>query len=110
MLELTDPDGAFEVLEAYLRAELFGRAGRAADLYLGYGLSQALRRSPTSPPPEPCPLPLAACRVRPADEPARAAPSYRVGEWRRSWNDESGPDRFFRLQDRDLTLRGLDSL
>ena len=39
-----------------------------ADVYLGYGLSQSIRRDASTPPPEPCPaLPLAACRVRPTD-------------------------------------------
>ena len=38
-----------------------------ADLYLGYGLSSTIRRGHTPAPPEPCPLPLAACSVRPAE-------------------------------------------
>ena len=40
MLELYEPDGAFEALEDYL-APFWGRAGVVADLYLGYGLSAA---------------------------------------------------------------------
>ena len=45
-----------------------GRKRFACDLYLGYGLSQTLRRTAVPPPPEPCPLPLAACKlVAPAD-------------------------------------------
>ena len=64
LLELHEPEGAFEALEAYLADEL--RAGLVADLYLGYGLSQTLRREPWPPPPEPCRLPLAAAAVRPA--------------------------------------------
>ena len=43
MLELYEPDGAYEALEDYL-APFWGRAGLVADLYLGYGLSAALRR------------------------------------------------------------------
>jgi len=43
---------AFERIEDFLAAH----RGRPADLYLGYGLA-----GPG--PPEPCPLPAAACRV-----------------------------------------------
>ena len=68
MLELHDAEGAFAALEDYLAAEDFwGRTGVVADLYLGYGLSDALRRTATSAPPEPCPLPLLACRIRTED-------------------------------------------
>jgi len=49
VLELWEADGAFEALEAYLAAEL--REGLVADVYLGYGLSQALRRERRPPPP-----------------------------------------------------------
>ncbi len=97
MLELHEANGAFQALEAYLEAEGFwGRAGVVADLYLGYGLSSALRRRVSPAPPEPCPLPLLACCIRadPAIRPeviTRAAPAgdYRLGEWERSWDDES---------------------
>jgi para-aminobenzoate synthetase component 1 len=88
VLELHEPDGAFEALEAYLERELVGREGLVADLYLGYGLSQALRRSATPPPREPCALPLAACRVRPEVVASARPGSCRVGEWTRSWKDD----------------------
>ena len=42
MLELWSAAGAFEALEAYLADEL--RPGLVADVYLGYGLSETLRR------------------------------------------------------------------
>ena len=84
MLELWSPDGAFETLEAYLAEEL--RPGLEADVYLGYGLSAALRRDPTSPPPEPCRLPLLACRVRPP-EPLPPRGEVRIGQWERTWTD-----------------------
>jgi para-aminobenzoate synthetase component 1 len=87
VLELRDPDGAFEAIEAYLGERLLGREGLVADLYLGYGLSQALRRSTQAPPPEPCPLPLAACRVRRADEVQRRPDGFRIGDWRQSWHE-----------------------
>jgi len=91
VLELHDPAGAFEALEEHLAAEGFGeRPGVVADLYLGYGLSSDLRRTPAPGPPEPCSgLPLLACRIRPADAgPQPEAGPYAVGEWERTWNDE----------------------
>ena len=90
MLELHAAKGAFEALEEYLAAERFwGRSGVVADLYLGYGLSAAVRRTVVPAPPEPCPLPLLVCRIRPE----RAAPPLadrrrtRFGEWQRTWDD-----------------------
>ena len=47
--------------------------GLVAEVFLGYGLSAGLRRRDTPGPPEPCPLPLLACRVRPAREERPAA-------------------------------------
>ena len=67
MLELRSPAGAFELIEAYLREHGFfapGGEDLEADLYLGYGLSEPLRRTKTPAPPEVCPLPLAAVSVR----------------------------------------------
>jgi para-aminobenzoate synthetase component 1 len=91
MLELTQAEGAFEALEAYLAESGFfagGAQGLVADVYLGYGLSRILRRAPWPDPPEPCPLPLAACRIRRADEQRpRSSGAYRIGEWRRTWDD-----------------------
>jgi len=59
-----------------------------ADLYLGYGLSQPLRRSAAPGPPEPCRLPRLCCRIRDAGSAVapRAEPAP-PGEWRRSWTD-----------------------
>ena len=65
-LELHEVEGAFRRLEAWLREEGFFSPGGeelVADLYLGYGLSQVLRRHSSPPPEEPCALPLAACRA-----------------------------------------------
>ncbi len=67
LLEVHDPHDAFERIEAWLRERgFFARGGErlAADLYLGYGLSEAMRRGRAPAPPEPCELPLAACAVR----------------------------------------------
>src|SRR6478609_9954310 len=91
MLELHRAEGAFEALEEHLDAEGFwGRDGVVADLYLGYGLSAALRRDAAPAPPEPCGLPLLACRIRPAgrDELVTNRHLPRVGEWERTWDDD----------------------
>ena len=77
-------------VERELRAQGFfegGADGLVADLYLGYGLSRALRRTSVPDPPEPCPLPAAALRVRFADEPLPAPGRYRIGDWERTWDE-----------------------
>ena len=90
MLELSSPEGAFERIEAWLRERGFfapGGEGLEADLYLGYGLSEPLRRRGGEPPPEPCPLPLAACRIRGERELVlRERELGSVGPWERSWS------------------------
>jgi para-aminobenzoate synthetase component 1 len=87
VLELHEPDGAFERLEGYL-ADFWGREGMVADLYLGYGLSGPLRRRGRPAPPEPCPVPLLACRLRPVDLQPSPPAEYTVGDWERTWDDE----------------------
>jgi para-aminobenzoate synthetase component 1 len=90
MLQLRQAAGAFAVIEDYLRGEGFfgpGARGLVADLFLGYGLSQTIRRKNTPAPPEPCPLPLAACLIHRLDEPARAEGDFRIGDWERTWSD-----------------------
>ncbi|MDX6452777.1 MAG: para-aminobenzoate synthetase component [Gaiellaceae bacterium] len=84
MLELYEADGAFEQLEAFLAKEL--REGLVADVYLGYGLGEPLRREPWPAPPEPCPLPLLAAEVRPLRvESTRSRSGFRPGEWEATW-------------------------
>jgi len=91
VLELHDPRGAFETLEEYLAVEL--RDGLVADVYLGYGLSEPLRRESRPAPPEPCRLPLLAARVRPAYESNSLLQApFSVAEWRSSWT----PDDYVR--------------
>lgn len=88
MFELHEAEGAFERIEAYLTGSGFlaGDPSARADLYLGYGLSRAIRRSVTPVPPEPCPLPLAACAIRP-ERPGRPSPGpFRVGPFEPSWD------------------------
>jgi para-aminobenzoate synthetase component 1 len=89
-LELREPDGAFRRLETWLRERGFfapGGEGLVADLYLGYGLSQTLRRGTTPSPPEPCPaLPLLACQMRSDSSTSSAeAARFRVGRWEPTW-------------------------
>ena len=86
MLELYEPAGAFERLEEYLAEEL--REGLVADVFIAYGLSEALRRTPWPSPPEPCPLPVLAARIRPCVESTQAGPAFRAGEWEPSWSAE----------------------
>jgi para-aminobenzoate synthetase component I len=91
VLELHSPDGAFAAVADYLRAAGFfggGAENVVADLYLGYGLSTTLRRETRPAPPEPCPLPLAACRVRPDADPPLDPADFRLGAWSRTWDDE----------------------
>jgi para-aminobenzoate synthetase component I len=90
VLEVWDADDPLAAVEAYLRDTGFlgGPADAVADLYLGYRSSDGLRRRSGPAPPEPCPLPVAACRIRPRDEePPRAGP-FTIGRWERTWNDE----------------------
>jgi para-aminobenzoate synthetase component 1 len=89
VLELRQAQGAFAAIEDYLREEgFYGSRGCVADLYLGYGLAQTIRRTAGPVPPEPCELPLAACRIRPLSEPIHTVGAYSVGEWQRTWSDQ----------------------
>ena len=87
-LELFEADGAFSALEGYLEeAGFWGAEGLVADVYLGYGLSQAIRRDTAPPPPEPCSLPLLACRIGPCPESrTRGLSGSDIGEWTPSWS------------------------
>jgi para-aminobenzoate synthetase component 1 len=91
MLELWEAEGAYDRIEAHLRDAGFfggGAEGVVADLYLGYALSRSLRRTASPSPPEPCALPLAACRVRRAGEREPAAGPFSIGAWRSSWDED----------------------
>ncbi len=89
MLELRSPDGAFGRIEEWLRERGFFAPGGeelVADLFLGYGLSQTIRRGSAPSPPEACPeLPLAAVSVRGTASSAAPTGDLRIGRWRRSW-------------------------
>ena len=90
VLELHEPVDAFRRIEDWLHGQGLFEAGDdelVADLYLGYGLSQAIRRGSSPPPPEPCgALPLAACKVRASDElVALSHKAVEVGPWEQTW-------------------------
>jgi para-aminobenzoate synthetase component 1 len=92
VLELQEPEGAFRRLEEWLAERGFFAPGGEeleADLYLGYGLSQAIRRDLAPPPHEPCPaLPLLACRLRgPEQEPPSFRGDVEIGEWEPTWSE-----------------------
>jgi para-aminobenzoate synthetase component 1 len=82
--------GSLIEVEDVLRCEGFfegGADGLVADVYLGYGLSSAIRRGTEPAPPEPCPLPLAAVNIRSADKPPSRPGAWKIGEWERAWSD-----------------------
>jgi para-aminobenzoate synthetase component I len=89
LLQLTEPHGAFERLEGWLADRgFFGRGGEhlVADVFLGYGLSNAIRRGAAPAPAEPCPaLPLLACRVRDGGHVPSRLDHVEIGEWRETW-------------------------
>jgi para-aminobenzoate synthetase component 1 len=91
VLELWEPQDAFVRIEEWLASQGFFRRGGeelVADLFLGYGLSGAIRRGTTPPPPEPCRLPLAACVVRSdaaGRDDAPANDTVAIGDWERTW-------------------------
>jgi para-aminobenzoate synthetase component I len=83
VLELADPEGAFDALEVWLAEEL--RDGESAEVYLGYGLSEPMRRASWASPPEPARLPLLAARKR-CQTPERCLTPVRIGEWIPTWD------------------------
>ncbi len=110
-LEIHEPDGAFPRIEDWLRERgFFGADGQdlVAELYLGYGLSQRIRRDSSPPPAEPSPLPLAACRVLTDTDAAplvaRSHEGFAVGAWEATWTAAAYEDAVERV--RDAIARG----
>jgi para-aminobenzoate synthetase component 1 len=92
-IEIHTAAGALERIEAWLRGRGFFAPGGeqlVADLYLGYGLSSTIRRQRSAAPPEPCPLPLAACSVRPegyvVEYDNAGDEALRFGPWQQTWS------------------------
>jgi para-aminobenzoate synthetase component 1 len=90
VLEVWSSADPFAEVEDYLLgAGFFGGGARdvVADVFLAYRISQPLRRTRLPEPLEPCPLPLAAVRIRPRDERPGPAHDFQVGEWRATWDE-----------------------
>jgi para-aminobenzoate synthetase component 1 len=98
LLQLHEPDGAFALLERFLREHGFFQPGGeelVADLFLGYGLSEPLRRTHVAAPREPCPLPLLACAVRTESyvvDNGNEATDLEIGVWEASWTADGYAD------------------
>jgi para-aminobenzoate synthetase component 1 len=90
VLEVWGGDDPLAELEDYLVAEEFfaERDDLVADVFVGYAISHALRRTRLPDPPQPCRLPLIAARIHRVDEHRPPPGRFRIGEWRRSWDDE----------------------
>ena len=88
-------DDPFGRLDEFLAGHGFGvwsepfvpaADGLVADLYLGYALAAALPGVTGPMPPEPCPLPALACRVRSAEGGRQAVPGrFRIGGFQPTW-------------------------
>jgi para-aminobenzoate synthetase component 1 len=92
-IEIHTAAGALERIEGWLHERGFFAPGGeqlVADLYLGYGLSSAIRRQLSAAPPEPCPLPLAACTVWREEYVAECdnarGEALRFGPWQQTWS------------------------
>jgi para-aminobenzoate synthetase component 1 len=92
-IEIHDAEGALERIEEWLRDRGFfvpGGEQLVANLYLGYGLSATIRRQRSAAPPEPCPLPLAACSVRRdgyvVEHENEEDAALRFGAWQQTWS------------------------
>jgi para-aminobenzoate synthetase component 1 len=72
-------------LEPALAADgFFARDDAVARVFVGYGATDALRRSGSPPPPEPCRLPAVAYSL---DPPRRETGDFAIGEWRGTWSE-----------------------
>ena len=63
--------------------------GQTIELFLGYPMAAHLAGSRRPQPPPPCPVPLAACRVREQRPPAPPPGGFTVGAWQRTWSAEA---------------------
>jgi para-aminobenzoate synthetase component 1 len=85
--------GSLAALEPALAAEgFFDRDDVVANVYIGYGCSDGLRRSQAPPPPEPCSLPPVAYSIDAPGRPLPEGSGYSVGPWRASWTETEYAD------------------
>ena len=89
LLEIHEPRGAFARIEEWLRERgFFGPGGEdlVADLFIGYGLSESIRRGSSPSPREPCrTLPLAACRMGDGGPVLSPPGGMTIGDWEQTW-------------------------
>jgi para-aminobenzoate synthetase component I len=79
---------SLDELEPALAGEgFFGRDDVVARVYVGYGCSDALRRTNVAAPPEPCPLPAVAYSIEPRRRPVVEVGAYEIGTWCTSWTE-----------------------
>ena len=80
-------------LEPALAADgFFARDDVVAHVYVGYRSSDALRRSGTPAPPEPCALPAVAYDIA-APQPTTTTPgAYAIGDWHATWSEPEYAD------------------
>jgi para-aminobenzoate synthetase component 1 len=82
--------GALAELEPSLRADgFFDRDDLVARVYIGYGATDALRRSGAPAPPDPCRLPAVAYSF---DSVKHAAGAFTIGDWRATWSESDYAD------------------
>jgi para-aminobenzoate synthetase component 1 len=75
----------FDAVADYLDGSGFHDGTEPADVYFGYGISDRLRRLHLPAPPEPCALPLAACRIGRAGTAPR---EIETGAWEHTWHPD----------------------
>jgi para-aminobenzoate synthetase component I len=85
VLEVWDARDPFDAVAEYLEEAGFFGGAVPADVYFGYAGSDRLRRLSLPAPPEPCPLPLAACRI---GCPLTTAQKIQIGDWTHTWAPE----------------------
>ena len=80
-------------LEPALAADgFFTRDEVVAHVYVGYRCSDALRRTDTPSPPEPCALPAVAYAIEPANGGTVTTGDYSIGSWRATWSEAEYAD------------------
>lgn len=93
LLAIAEPDGAVALLETYLQDRGFFAAHDARDterqahVFLGYGISETMRRSVRTAAPAPLALPAAAAEVLDLAPSSQDLPAgFAIGDWERTWS------------------------